>query len=65
MFRAAVITLSDKGAAGQREDKSGPLIKEMLAQSGYIEVVRMELIGDEPQELTALLKCIRPHLYKL
>lgn len=56
MFRAAVITLSDKGAAGQREDKSGPLIKEMLAQSGYIEVVRTELIGDEPQELTALLQ---------
>ena len=25
-FTAAVITLSDKGAAGEREDKSGPLI---------------------------------------
>ena len=29
-LRAAVITLSDKGARGEREDKSGPLIVEML-----------------------------------
>ena len=28
--RAAVITLSDKGYAGEREDKSGPLVKTML-----------------------------------
>ncbi|MDO4473664.1 MAG: molybdopterin-binding protein [Eubacteriales bacterium] len=34
-FTAAVITLSDKGAAGQREDKSGPKIVEMAAQAGY------------------------------
>lgn len=34
-FTAAVITLSDKGAAGQREDKSGPKIAEMLKKEGY------------------------------
>ena len=34
-FTAAVITLSDKGAAGEREDKSGPLIQEMLMKEGY------------------------------
>ncbi len=35
-FTAAVITLSDKGAAGEREDKSGPLIASVLAENGYV-----------------------------
>ena len=34
-LRAAVITLSDKGSRGEREDKSGPLIVKMLAAAGY------------------------------
>ena len=34
-FSAAVITLSDKGAAGEREDKSGPMIVEILTDAGY------------------------------
>ena len=34
-YTAAVITLSDKGAAGEREDKSGPAIVEMLKSAGY------------------------------
>ncbi len=34
-LRAAVITLSDKGSRGEREDKSGPLIVEMLTATGY------------------------------
>ena len=36
-FSAAVITLSDKGFAGEREDKSGPLIEKMLKEAGYEE----------------------------
>ncbi|MCD8301096.1 MAG: MOSC domain-containing protein, partial [Clostridiales bacterium] len=34
-FTAAVITLSDKGAAGEREDKSGPTIVSLLEEKGY------------------------------
>lgn len=44
-FTAAVITLSDKGYAGQREDKSGPLIQEMLENQGY-EVIEKLLLPD-------------------
>lgn len=32
---AAVITVSDKGAAGQRDDESGPIIVDMLEEKGY------------------------------
>ena len=49
-FTAAWITLSDKGAAGEREDKSGPLIGEMLAEAGY-DVVDGILIADDPGRL--------------
>ncbi len=45
-FRAAVITLSDKGYAGEREDKSGPKIVEMITEAGY-DVVETILLPDE------------------
>ena len=44
-FTAAVVTLSDKGAAGEREDKSGPLITEMLKSESY-DVVEELLLPD-------------------
>lgn len=49
-FTAAWITLSDKGAAGEREDRSGPLIGEILTEAGYT-VVEGVLIPDDPAEL--------------
>ena len=49
-WQAAVITLSDKGAAGQREDKSGPAIVERLKASGY-EVVETLLLPDDQEKL--------------
>ncbi len=46
-WQAAVITLSDKGARGQREDQSGPAIAQRLKAAGY-EVVEQLLLADEP-----------------
>ena len=34
-WKAAVVTLSDKGYAGERKDKSGPLLCGMLEEAGY------------------------------
>ncbi len=53
-FTAAWITLSDKGSAGQREDKSGPLIGEILTDAGY-NVVEGLLIPDGIEELSKQL----------
>src|SRR3990167_7367328 len=46
MIKAAVLTISDKGSRGEREDKSGEVIKEKL---GHInaEVVAYEIVPDE------------------
>ncbi|MCI6374730.1 MAG: molybdopterin-binding protein [Clostridiales bacterium] len=53
-WQAAVITLSDKGARGEREDKSGPAIAERLERSGY-EVVERLLLADDQAALKAAL----------
>ena len=44
--RAAVVTLSDKGARGERKDESGPLISGMLKAAGY-HVAEQLLLPDE------------------
>lgn len=49
-FTAAVITLSDKGAAGQREDKSGPKVAELAKAAGY-DVKECLLLADEQKVL--------------
>lgn len=46
-WQAAVITLSDKGAAGEREDKSGPAIVERLADNGYAVTEALLLPDDK------------------
>ena len=53
-LRAAVITLSDKGSRGEREDKSGPLAAELLAGAGYT-VEETLLLPDEETALKAQL----------
>lgn len=50
MMRAAVITSSDSGYAGEREDLSGPLIAKMLEENGY-EVVHTILLPDDREML--------------
>lgn len=49
-FQAAVITLSDAGFKGEREDVSGPTIAKRLIDEGY-EVVEQILLPDEPNLL--------------
>jgi len=46
MITVAVMTLSDKGSKGEREDLAGPLIREMISGIGAI-VEYYEVIPDE------------------
>ena len=48
---AAVITLSDKGSTGQRVDKSGPKVKEILESNGY-EVIEYILLSDDKDNIS-------------
>lgn len=49
-FRAGIITASDKGAVGEREDLSGPAVKALIEQAGY-EAVSMRILPDEEEAL--------------
>ena len=53
-WQAAVVTLSDKGARGERKDESGPAIARRLEEAGY-EVVEQLLLADEAGALRAQL----------
>jgi molybdenum cofactor synthesis domain-containing protein len=46
MFRAAILTLSDKGSRGERVDESGRILREILEQA-RIEVFQYEVIADD------------------
>ena len=49
-YTVAVVTLSDKGFRGEREDTSGPVICEMAEEAGY-RVVEKLLLPDEQKKI--------------
>ena len=54
-YTVGIITLSDKCAAGKREDKSGPAIREMLENDGRFEIKEQQLLSDDRAALEEAL----------
>lgn len=48
-YRVAIITVSDKGSKGEREDKSGKVIEELL--KSMAEIVYYSIIPDEKEAI--------------
>lgn len=57
MRRVAIITSSDSGYRGEREDLSGPTIREIVEANGY-EVVSMQVLPDDRTMLAEAMKKI-------
>ncbi len=55
MFNASVITISDKGFRGEREDTAGPLAASMLKAAGYT-VIAQTIVPDEQPLIEAELR---------
>jgi molybdenum cofactor synthesis domain-containing protein len=56
-YRATVITISDKGSRGEREDKSGPLLRSMLeAEYDVSEIIIV------PDEVDLIAQAIRKEI---
>ncbi|MDI3521982.1 MAG: hypothetical protein PWR31_1127 [Bacillota bacterium] len=53
-YRLAIVTASDKGARGEREDTGAQVIRRLVAGLG--EVVEYKVLPDEREELAAELK---------
>ena len=56
-YTAAVITVSDKGSRGEREDTSGPAVRKILEDAGF-SVVHTCILPDEKDEIEKeLIRC--------
>ena len=55
LYKAAVLTASDRSFAGERPDAAGPLVARLLEEAGY-EVVRTAIVPDEQPQIEAFLK---------
>ncbi len=53
-MKAAVLTISDKGAHGERIDRSGPAVRDLLQQAGAA-VDRCDVIPDEADAIAGML----------
>ena len=57
MFKAAVITVSDRCARGERGDEGGPRVAQALTGAGY-EVVKTLIVPDEKEQIEAAIKAL-------
>lgn len=55
MFKAAVLTVSDRSFRGERPDGGGPLVASMLKEAGY-EVAETAVVPDEQAQIEAELR---------
>jgi len=55
VFKVVILTISDRGSKGEREDASGPLIREMVTDLPG-KVVHYEIIPDEKDLIAEALK---------
>lgn len=56
-YKAAVITVSDRCSTGEKVDKSGPAVAQMLEEAGF-PVIYRGLVPDERHEISAeFIKC--------
>lgn len=54
-YTAAVITVSDMGSRGLRQDTSGPVVRAMLEEAGF-SVVHTAILPDEMEQISAELR---------
>jgi molybdenum cofactor synthesis domain-containing protein len=55
MFRVGILTVSDKASRGERQDMSGPTIRESLSFLGDSYVAMYEIIPDEKDVIAGKL----------
>ena len=61
MYTVGIITSSDKGYAGEREDKSGAVVKELVEAAGFT-VVKQVILPDEKEMLENEFKVMSDEL---
>lgn len=55
-WKTAIITVSDSGYQGTREDKSGPMIRKLLEEAGEYEIIQEIIVPDDQEKLEETLR---------
>ncbi|MBW3664113.1 MAG: MogA/MoaB family molybdenum cofactor biosynthesis protein [Actinobacteria bacterium] len=53
--KAAVLTVSDRSAEGEREDRSGPAVAAVLEEQGF-DVVRVRVVPDDVDAIASAIR---------
>jgi len=54
MFRVGLLTISDKGAAGERQDTAGPALRQLLESQAF-QVTHYQVAPDEHEKIVGAL----------
>ena len=54
-MKVSVLTVSDRSSRGEREDKSGPLLKDLVLAQGW-ELVDYQIVSDQQSEIEDVLR---------
>ena len=55
LWKVAILTASDKGARGEREDTSAQVIRELVEEEVGGEIIEYRIVPDESDEIVAAL----------
>ena len=55
VFQCGILTMSDKGSIGERQDTSGPQLKQQIEAAGPFQVREYTIIADDPKQIKATL----------
>ena len=53
--KTAILTISDRGSKGERQDLSGPALRERLEKTNTFFVAAEKIVSDEPDEIKTAL----------
>jgi molybdenum cofactor synthesis domain-containing protein len=56
IYSCGILTISDKGSRGERQDTSGPQLQEQLRATGLYSINKYVIVADNPIAITATLK---------
>lgn len=56
MFQVGLLTISDRGASGEYEDRSGPLMAQIIGANTPWQVVKQAIVADDIDAIAAELR---------
>ncbi len=55
IYRCGILTISDKGSRGERQDTSGPQLQEQLRTAGPFAISNYTIVADDPAAISTTI----------